>query len=244
MLTLLPLQQDRKDGSLVISDNNLLSALRKKDQEILQPHFKRIYAKTGTVIHRQGAAVDAAYFPCGESLAAFTILLRDGREIDSALIGREGAIGGILSQGYLPAYARARVQYPGQFLKIDIEELEKAKSRSPELSRLLARYSDCLLAQLFQSVACNASHSIEQRTAKSLLLALDRTGTDEVPWTHEQLANMLGAGRSYMSRVLQKLKAHGILETRRAGFTSAMPGACTNYVAAAATLFSTISIPS
>jgi DNA-binding transcriptional regulator YhcF (GntR family) len=33
--------------------------------------------------------------------------------------------------------------------------------------------------------------------------------------THEQLATLLGVGRSYTSRVIQTFKAEGILETRR-----------------------------
>ena len=36
-----------------------------------------------------------------------------------------------------------------------------------------------------------------------------------VPLTHEQLAGMLGVGRSYASRVIQIFKADGVLETRR-----------------------------
>jgi CRP-like cAMP-binding protein len=73
-----------------------------------------------------------------------------------------------------------------------------------------------MLAQIFQSVACNAIHSIEQRTAKWILSAMERTdGNDIVPLTHEQLATLLGVGRSYTSRVIQTFKAEGVLETRR-----------------------------
>jgi DNA-binding FadR family transcriptional regulator len=36
-----------------------------------------------------------------------------------------------------------------------------------------------------------------------------------VPLAHEQLATLLGVGRSYTSRVIQTLKAEGVLETRR-----------------------------
>ena len=40
-------------------------------------------------------------------------------------------------------------------------------------------------------------------------------GDDVVPLTHEQLATLLGVGRSYTSRVIQTFKAEGVLETRR-----------------------------
>jgi DNA-binding FadR family transcriptional regulator len=44
---------------------------------------------------------------------------------------------------------------------------------------------------------------------------MERTGSDLVPLTHEQLSAMLGVGRSYTSRVIQSFKAEGVLETRR-----------------------------
>jgi CRP-like cAMP-binding protein len=73
-----------------------------------------------------------------------------------------------------------------------------------------------MLAQIFQSTACNAIHSIEQRTAKWMISAMERTdGDNVVPLTHEQLATLLGVGRSYTSRVIQTFKAEGVLETRR-----------------------------
>ena len=68
-----------------------------------------------------------------------------------------------------------------------------------------------MLAQMFQSTACNAIHSIEQRTAKWIISAMERTdGDNVVPLTHEQLATLLGVGRSYASRVIQTFKAEGI----------------------------------
>jgi DNA-binding FadR family transcriptional regulator len=45
---------------------------------------------------------------------------------------------------------------------------------------------------------------------------MERTGDENsVPLTHEQLATLLGVGRSYASRVLQSFRAEGVLETRR-----------------------------
>src|SRR5690606_33420590 len=96
-------------------------------------------------------------------------------------------------------------------------ELEAAKERSPRLRHLFARYADCVVARIFQSVACNASHTIEQRAAKWLTAATERTGTHYIAMTQEQLASMMGIGRSYASRVLQRLKRDGLLRTRRGG---------------------------
>ena len=58
-------------------------------------------------------------------------------------------------------------------------------------------------------------HSIEQRSAKWIISTMERTGDHVLPLTQEQLARMLGVGRSYTSRVIQTFKSEGILETRR-----------------------------
>src|SRR5712672_4616040 len=130
--------------------------------------------------------------------------------------GREGAVGGIVSQGYLPAFTRIMVKFGGPFVRLHVGKLNAAKARSTTLCNVFARYADCMLAQIFQSTACNAIHSIEQRTAKWIVSAMERTdGNDVVPLTHEQLATLLGVGRSYTSRVMQTFKAEGVLETRR-----------------------------
>ena len=98
-------------------------------------------------------------------------------------------------------------------MRLPISKLEAAKAKSPTLRNIFARYADCMLAQIFQSTACNAIHSIEQRTAKWIISAMERTdGDNTVPLTHEQLATLLGVGRSYTSRVIQAFQGG-----RRAG---------------------------
>ena len=195
--------------------NNLLRALRLSDWALLEPHLEEWSAPTGVILHAPGDTVRFAYFPCGASLISYLVVLAEGRAIETALVCREGAVGGIVSQGRLPAFARAEVQLGGVFRRIDLQRLEEAKTRSPTLRYLFGRYADCLMAQIFQSVACNAAHSIEQRTAKWLVAAIERTGSHDVELTQEQLAAMLGVGRSYLSRIIQDLRRRDLIETRR-----------------------------
>jgi CRP-like cAMP-binding protein len=195
--------------------NNLLCALRQDDLELLLPNLGQTRHPAGEVLYEPGDSVDYAYFPCRQALASYRVMLPDGRGVETALIGREGAVGGIVSQGRLPSYARALVQFEGQFLKISSAQLERLKKNSSSLNHLFARYADCLIAQIFQATACNATHSIEQRAAKWMLAALDRIGSDEVPLTQEQLGGLLGVGRSYVSRVMRRLREDGVLKTRR-----------------------------
>jgi CRP-like cAMP-binding protein len=197
--------------------NNLLRSLRREDFALLEPSLQTWSGEAGAVLFEPGDEVQFAYFPCGPSLVSFVVVLENGLAVETALIGREGAAGGIVSHGHLPAYTRAEIQYPGPFLRIAANDLERAKAASPGIRNLFARYADCMLAQVFQSVACNAAHTIEQRTVRWLVASIERTGDHDVPLTQEQLAGMMGVGRSYVSRVIQSLKQRGVLETRRGG---------------------------
>ena len=204
-----------EENPAVQSGNNLLRALRPTDAALLNPYLEPWFGGRGQIIYEPGDPVRCVYFPCGPSMISYLVVLKDGTAVESALIGREGAVGGIVSKGRLPAFARAEVQFPGPFMRMAIADLEEIKQQSPTLGNLFARYADCLAAQVFQSAACNAAHSIEQRTAKWLVAAVERTGGPDIPLTQDQLAVMLAVGRSYISRVLRTFKQRGLLTVRR-----------------------------
>ena len=197
------------------TENNLLSHLRPQDTELIVPHLKPHHAPANVVLYRQGQNVDTVYFPCGPTLVSFLIDTDDGSAIETTLVGREGAVGGIVSQGHLPAYSRIMVQFGGDFLALPLPVLEAAKLKSRNVDALFSRYADCMVAQIFQATACNAAHTIEQRTCKWIDAAVERTNTMEVPLTQERLSAMLGVGRSYISRVIGALKADDILRVQR-----------------------------
>lgn len=204
-----------EDQPVARTENNLLNHLRPQDLEIILPHLKNHRAPANVVLYRQGQNIDTVYFPCGATLVSFMVDTDDGEAIETTLVGREGAVGGIVSHGQLPAYTRMMVQFGGDFLTLPLPVLEAAKLKSRTLDALFARYADCMVAQIFQATACNAAHTIEQRTCKWIDAAVERTGTSEVPLTQDRLSAMLGVGRSYISRVIGTLKEDNILKVQR-----------------------------
>ena len=199
--------------------NNLLRRLTEQDYELLASHLERVELLSNQILYHPGEDVRTVFFPCETSSASFVISIEDGRDVQTVLVGHEGAVGGIVSHGYTPAFSRIVVQHGGPFVQMSVRHLEQAKEQSRSLHHLFARYADCLLAQCFQAIACNAIHSIEQRAAKWLRTAIKQAGTHTVPVTHEQLATMLGVGRTYATRTISDLKKEDILETRRGAIT-------------------------
>ncbi|HEY1124827.1 MAG TPA: Crp/Fnr family transcriptional regulator [Sphingobium sp.] len=202
-----------KNQSLLGSD--LLGILDDEDRALIMPHLEELRLGAGRIIYEPGSVVDHAYFPRHDALVAFLIPMADGETVEVAMTGREGAIGGIVSQGHLPAYARACVHHGGDFFRMPVSKLEEIKDRSRKIGALFNRYADYMVAQLFQSIACNARHSVEQRAARWLCAAVSRTGRHEVALTQAQLGGFLGVGRPYVTRVVARLKQEGILDTRR-----------------------------
>ncbi|WP_395332141.1 Crp/Fnr family transcriptional regulator [Novosphingobium sp. BL-8H] len=201
-----------------LANNALLATLSDADRLRLTPHILVFDLDANHVLQHAGDEVTDTWFPCGPAMAAFCVVTKEATAVDVALVGREGAVGGIVSNGHVPAFATAQVRYGGRFLRIKTAALEQAKLDSLTLRHWFSRYSDCLLAQVFQTAACNATHTISQRTAKWLLAAVSRTHGYRFEMTHEQLAEMLGVGRSFVTRVVTRLRDAGTIETKRGVF--------------------------
>ena len=94
--------------------SRLLAALHSNDFKLIEPHLQSLHLAAGQVLHEAGSLVEHAFFPRGSALVSFLVLMPDGDGVESALIGREGAVGGIVSQGHMPAYARCCVLLGGE----------------------------------------------------------------------------------------------------------------------------------
>ena len=77
------------------------------------------------------------------------------------------------------------------------------------------RYSDLLLAQVQQSVACNVLHSMEARLCRWLQQAHDCMDGNAIPLTQEFLGQMLGVRRTTVTLAAQLLQSAGLIRYRR-----------------------------
>jgi CRP-like cAMP-binding protein len=169
----------------------------------------------GESLFEPGDDVTHAHFPIGGTVIALVLPMQDGRAVEAATIGREGAVGGIISLGLSPAFARASVQIGGRVARVSLSRLEAVKRSAPKVHDVLTRYADCLTAQVLQSVACAALHPLEARCARWLLMTHDRLQDPELPLTQEALAEMLGVARTYVTRIAGALQESGAISYRR-----------------------------
>jgi DNA-binding MarR family transcriptional regulator len=195
--------------------NRLLAHLSAEDRAALAPHLALVQLEREQILFEPGDDVTACHFPCGGAMVSLVVTLPDGALAETATVGCEGAVGGIVSAGHKPAFARGMVQIGGQAHRIDSDRLEELKHGSPSLRDALSRYADCLIAQVLQSVACNVLHRLEPRFARWLLTIQDRSGTSDVPLTQEFLAEMLGVQRTTVSAVARTFTERGLIRYAR-----------------------------
>jgi CRP-like cAMP-binding protein len=194
--------------------NRLLSTFSREARALIEPFGDMVELKPGETVLNRGEQVDSSIFPVGPTMISMTVELSGGRGAEVASIGREGAVGGIVSCGHAPAFSRAQVLVPGAAFRVPMDSLEDAKNRSPFIKNLFCRFSDYLLAQVMQSVACNAFHSIPERAARWLLHAQDRAG-DRIELTQEAFAGLLGVQRTTVNAVVQALQQENLVATGR-----------------------------
>lgn len=76
--------------------NNLLRKLRPEDYALIAPHLELGQSAVDELLYNPGDNVGTVYFPCGPSLASLLVTNREWHDIETVLIGREGAVGGIV----------------------------------------------------------------------------------------------------------------------------------------------------
>ena len=119
--------------------NNLLRSLRDADYALIAPHLFAAEHSVNDVLYNPGDNVDVVHFPCGPSLVSYLVSGEDGRDVETVLVGREGAVGGIVSHGHLPAYSRIVVKFGGPFAHLPVSKLDAAKTASSSLRHVFAR---------------------------------------------------------------------------------------------------------
>ena len=194
--------------------NRLLATFPRDARALIEPFGKVVQLNSGEIVLYRGDQVSATLFPIGQTMISMAVELAGGRTVEVASIGLRGAVGGIISCGQAPTFTRATVLVGGSAYRVPMTALEDAKRKSTFINNIFCRFSDYLLAQVTQSVACNAYHSISQRAARWLLHAQDRAG-DRIALTQEAFAGLLGVQRTTVNAVLRELLDENLISSGR-----------------------------
>jgi CRP-like cAMP-binding protein len=198
----------------ILHKNQLLGAFEPDARNRIEAHMRPVELKLGAVVCEAGGLLEYVYFPQG-CVLSLLVVLENGSAIECANIGREGAFGLFAAMYSRVSFSRCIVQLQGPMLRCPIEPLRSEFQKSEHIRNLFVSYSETLLSQIMQTVACNSLHSVEERMCRWLLMMYDRAEGEPLTYTHEFLSNILGANRTSITIAAQNLQNAGILNYRR-----------------------------
>src|SRR5450631_1746194 len=210
----LPLTVMFKDRTGETRGNRLLGAMEADNRARIEPHLEPVVLKLGAIVCDAGGLLKHAYFPQGTVLSLLTVL-ENGSAIETANIGREGAFGLFAAMYSRVSFNRCIVQLEGHMVRCPIELLQSEFRNSEHVRDLFVSYSETLLSQVQQTVACNAMHTTEERMCRWLLMMHDRAEGESLTYTHEFLAHILGANRKSVTLAAQSMQTAGLISYRR-----------------------------
>jgi len=194
--------------------NLLLASLSASDAAAIRPHLKPIYLETEQILFEAGEEIEDVYFPTG-AIVSLVVGLSSGEIIEAAMVGKDGIVGAFAALGGNIPVNRAIVQLAGPALTCKLSVLQSAALASHSMLSALFRHEQTVYAQASQSAACMAVHDVEARLCRWLLRARDLANTDDLQFTQEVLAEMLGVERTSVTLHARTLQQAGIIKYAR-----------------------------
>jgi len=195
-------------------DNRFLDSLPPKDLGRLAPQLTEVQIERNQLLDEAGKEIAFIYLPVDSILSVLTVM-KDGAQVESRTIGREGGYGLLQALGSSLSYERTICQVGGRTWRAPLAALREAAQASNAVREAIVRHAQASLLQAAQSTACNTLHRAEQRLCRWLLLTQDRVGSDVVPLTQEHLAVMLGVQRTTVTATASGLQERGVIAYTR-----------------------------
>jgi CRP-like cAMP-binding protein len=200
------------------NDNFLLSALKPEDRKFLVSRSTLVVLPLRTPLYKANEFPTHAYF-LTSGLASVVTTMPDGATAEVSFIGREGVVGAFHILGPAGVPTNCFMQMAGGGLKISILDLKEIFTSSEEVRQRVLEAAQEQALTIGQIAACNRLHESQERLARWLLMAQDRTQSNVLNITQEFLAEMLGARRTTVTMVAGALQRSGLIEYRRGKVT-------------------------
>jgi len=200
------------------TSNQLLSGLSSDAMLLLQPLLERHELVFRAIIQRPHEVMEHAYF-IESGLVSMIAKTSQDRQVEIAVVGREGMIGTMIVLGADRSPDGGLVQVPGMALRITTADLSNAMSANPSIRARLLLYVQAYLVQVSQTALANSRGNVEQRLARWIAMAHDRVDGDVYEQTHEFLSLMLGVRRAGVTVALHNLEGEGLIRAKRGAIT-------------------------
>lgn len=200
------------------TNNRVLLELSDADYGLLSGHLSAVDLPARRKLELSNRRIEHAYFP--ESGFA-SVIASGGSEgaIEVALIGREGLTGIPVVLGSDRWPHETLVQSAGVAKRVAADTLVELMRESETLRQTLLTYCHAFFVQMGQTALANGRSRIQQRLARWLCMAHDRSVGDDLDLTHEFLALTLGVRRPGVTIALEQLADEGLIQIKRGRIT-------------------------
>jgi CRP-like cAMP-binding protein len=198
--------------------NTLLASLTREDFDLLEPDLEKIQLPLRRQLEQRSRLIEYVYF-LDSGLASMVVSAGADHSIEVGIVGNEGMTGlPILLGTDRPTY-ETFIQTAGEGRRISTKTLQRAIESSVGLRNNLLRYAHTLVTQMGYTALANGRYKLEERLARWLLMADDRTSGSSLHLTHEFLSLTLGTRRAGVTVALQDFQKRGIIDAKRSTIT-------------------------
>lgn len=194
--------------------NLLIQSMAESDRERLLALGRSIPFRQGQELQEAGQPVEAVLFPRSGVLSQIAVQ-ETGADVETAAIGREGVVGAVAAFGSGRSQSRVTAKFDGEALAVSATSFRELYETSSSLRRVVALYTETLLSEARQDIACRTLHDVESRLARMLLTLSDKAGSTRLPLTQEAVADGMGVQRTTINAAAQKMKVSGALSWSR-----------------------------
>ncbi len=198
----------------VPTGNQFLDSLSPASREPLLNHCVEVDLPLKKSLYESDSVPRYGYF-LTSGIASVITAMDDGGTAEVGLIGREGLVGSFHLLGPARVSTECFIQLTATALRIPFADLTGAFRNNEEIRDRTLEFVQEQAISLSQLAGCNRLHESEERLARWLLTAQDRTGTDVLDFTQEFLGMMLGARRSTVTVIAGVLQRSGLIEYHR-----------------------------
>ena len=198
--------------------NHFLASLPLADYPRIATKLVFVELPQGKLLSEPDEPIGYLYFP-EQGLISTNATTPAGESIEVGMIGREGFSGVAALLGQPEMQHTVVVQTPGNGYRLRSSVMLEELQQSPRLRQMVDNFLYVQMVTATQSVLCARLHGLQQRLARWLLTAADRSETENLLLTQEYMARMLGSRRSTVTVTAQALQEAGMIEYRRGKVT-------------------------
>ncbi len=189
--------------------NSIFHKLPPREVNLLEADLRQIELHKGDIVFELDRRSDFIYFP-SDVVISFLGNTGEGGSVEVWSVGNEGVAGVSSLLGRTKPF-RGVVQIPGTAFVGKTSNFRRHFHKCRAFHDALLRYYDYLLVQVAYLGICNNNHTIEERFSRWLLMISDRAGTNQLNFTQDSVATVLGTRRATISVAAATLRTRRLI---------------------------------